>query len=275
MVWNVFAAPEFSVQAKQWCYPIVGCVAYRGYFVESAARRYADGLRAQGFDVAVDGVAAYSTLGHFDDPILNTMLGWSDIELASIVFHELTHQLLYVPNDSSFDEAFATVVEQEGVRRWLRSAGRDADLAAYSVRQSRYQRVVDLLIAARTDLAALYAAHLGPNAMRAAKRAKFAALKTDYAKLKAEWSGRAPFDDWFAAELNNANLVSISTYASCVPGFERELAAAGADLARFYARVRALARLDDKARDAAVCGPAASGNRTPSTQLVEANAQMH
>ena len=128
VVWNVVAAPEFSVDPKRWCYPVVGCVAYRGYFIEKRARRFARRLRGSGFDVAVGGVAAYSTLGHFDDPILNTMVGWNDIELASIIFHELTHQLLYVPNDASFNEALATTVEEEGVRRWLAQQGRDQDL---------------------------------------------------------------------------------------------------------------------------------------------------
>ena len=127
VVWNVVAAPEFSVDPKEWCYPIVGCVDYRGYFSERRARRFGARLRSQGFDVAVGGVAAYSTLGHFNDPILNTMMGWDDVELAAIVFHELTHQLLYVPNDSSFNEALATTVEEEGVRRWLSAQGRDAD----------------------------------------------------------------------------------------------------------------------------------------------------
>src|ERR1700683_4876474 len=138
VVWNVFAAPEFSVDPKEWCYPIVGCVAYRGYFVERRARRFADKLRRRGLDVAVGGVAAYSTLGHFNDPILNTMLGWSDVELASIIFHELTHQMIYVANDADFNEALATTVEEEGVRRWLRSLGRDRDLAEYLSYQQRF-----------------------------------------------------------------------------------------------------------------------------------------
>ena len=135
VVWNVVAAPEFSVEAKQWCYPIVGCVAYRGYFAERRARSFADKLRRRGLEVSIGGVAAYSTLGHFDDPVLNTMLGWNDIELASIIFHELTHQLIYVPDDADFNEALATTVEEEGVRRWLHAQGRDAELA--TMRSSR------------------------------------------------------------------------------------------------------------------------------------------
>ncbi len=254
VVWNVVAAPEFSVDAKEWCYPIVGCVAYRGYFVEARARRFAARMRAKGFDVTVGGVAAYSTLGHFNDPVLNTMMAWNDVELASIIFHELTHQLLYVPNDSSFNEALATTVEAEGVRRWLRAQGRDADLAKHLVQQDHYAKVVDLLTATRAELRTVYGSGLAPESMREKKRAAFAAMRSSYAQLKADWGGHAPFESWFDDDLNNAHLASISTYFTCVPGFERELKAVGGDLTAFYARVRALAKLDQEKRDAIVCG---------------------
>jgi len=254
VVWNVVAAPEFSVDAKEWCYPIVGCVAYRGYFVEARARRFAARMRAKGFDVTVGGVAAYSTLGHFNDPVLNTMMGWNDVELASIIFHELTHQLLYVPNDSSFNEALATTVEAEGVRRWLRAQGRDADLAKHLVQQDHYAKVVDLLTATRAELRTVYGSGLAPESMREKKRAAFAAMRSSYAQLKADWGGHAPFESWFDDDLNNAHLASISTYFTCVPGFQRELKAVGGDLTAFYARVRALAKLDQEKRDAIVCG---------------------
>jgi len=254
VVWNVVAAPEFSVDAKEWCYPIVGCVAYRGYFVEGRARRFADRLRAKGLDVMVGGVAAYSTLGHFNDPVLNTMMGWNDVELAAIIFHELTHQLLYVPNDSSFNEALATTVEEEGVRRWLRAQGRDADLASHLVQQDHYAKVVDLLTTTRAELRAVYASGAAPDSMREKKRAAFAALRSSFALLKAGWGGHAPFEPWFDEDLNNAHLASVATYFTCVPGFERELEAVGGDLPAFYARVRSLAKLDQEKRDAAVCG---------------------
>ena len=254
VVWNVVAAPEFSVDAKEWCYPIVGCVAYRGYFVEGRARRFADRLRAKGLDVMVGGVAAYSTLGHFNDPVLNTMMGWNDVELAAIIFHELTHQLLYVPNDSSFNEALATTVEEEGVRRWLRAQGRDADLASHLVQQDHYAKVVDLLTTTRAELRAVYASGAAPDSMREKKRAAFAALRSSFALLKAGWGGHAPFEPWFDEDFNNAHLASVATYFTCVPGFERELKAVGGDLTAFYARVRALAKLDQEKRDAIVCG---------------------
>jgi predicted aminopeptidase len=255
VVWNVFAAPEFSVDPKEWCYPIVGCVAYRGYFVERRARRFADKLRRRGLDVAVGGVAAYSTLGHFNDPILNTMLGWSDVELASIIFHELTHQLIYVPNDADFNEALATTVEQEGVRRWLGSLGREQDLARYQLEQERFLKVLDLLNKTRGELRTLYASGLDPADMRRQKAAVYAALREAYAELRAEWGGHAPFDAWFDGEVNNAHLASVATYYDCVPGFQRELAAVGGDLDAFFRRVREMAKLDQAQRDAALCGP--------------------
>jgi predicted aminopeptidase len=254
VVWNVVAAPEFSVESREWCYPIVGCVAYRGYFAMSQADSFAGKLRAQGYDVSVDGVAAYSTLGHFDDPILSTMVGWSDVELAAIIFHELTHQLLYVAGDAAFDEALATTVEEEGVRRWLLAQGREADLAAHLEQQRRYLQVIELLRGTRADLKALYASGAAATLMRERKRATFAGLRADYLRLRADWGGHAPFESWFDRELNNADLASIATYYDCVPGFERELAAVHGDLARFYRRVRELAKLDQTARDAAVCG---------------------
>lgn len=253
VVWNVVAAPEFSVDAKEWCYPIVGCVAYRGYFVERRARSFAAGLRRQGLDVSVGGVAAYSTLGHFDDPILNTMVGWDDVELAAIVFHELTHQLLYVSGDAAFNEALATTVEEAGVRRWLEAQGRAADLAQHLLEQRRYLQVIDLLRRIRTELHALYASGLDATTMRERKRSSFESLRQSYADLTARWGTGAPFRSWFAGEINNAHLASVATYYDCVPGFERELAAVHGDLPAFYRRVRELARLSQAARAAAVC----------------------
>jgi predicted aminopeptidase len=254
VVWNVVAAPEFSVDPKRWCFPIVGCVGYRGYFVESRARRFAAGLHAKGFDVVVVGVAAYSTLGHFDDPILSSMVSWNDVELASIIFHELTHQLLYVPNDASFNEALATTVEEEGVRLWLEAQGRGKDLADHLLEQQRYLEVIALMNDTRGRLRTLYASGLPPPLMRERKRETFDAMRDSYAALKAQWGGHAPFDAWFAQDINNAHLASIATYFTCVPGFERELKAVGGNLPAFYRRVRELAKLGQQQRDLLVCG---------------------
>jgi predicted aminopeptidase len=252
VVWNVVAAPEFSVDAKEWCYPIVGCVAYRGYFAESKARAFAANLRSRGFDVSVGGVAAYSTLGHFDDPILNTMVGWSDVEFAAIIFHELTHQLLYVPGDASFNEALATTVEEEGVRRWLLAQGREADLAEHAREQAHYIQVIDLLRRTRAELNTLYASGGSQDEMRGRKKVVFDGMRESFAALNRQWGG-APFESWFKGDLNNAHLASIATYYDCVPGFQRELESAHGDLKVFYQRVHELAALDQAARDAAVC----------------------
>jgi len=253
VVWNVVAAPEFSVEPKKWCFPVVGCVAYRGYFVERQAEAFAAELRSRHLDVSVGGVAAYSTLGHFDDPILNTMVGWDDVELAAIIFHELTHQLLYVSGDAPFNEALATLVEEEGVRRWLLAQERAADLARYRTQQLRYLEIVDLLRATRDELSRIYAAPIDGDAMRQKKQRAFAKLREEYAQRKAAWGGRAPFDLWFDGEINNAHLASVATYSDCLPGLRRELVAVDGNLAAFYQRARALATLNPDARSAAVC----------------------
>jgi len=251
VVWNVFAAPEFSVDAKTWCFPVAGCVAYRGYFREALARRFERSLTAQGYDVLVGGVAAYSTLGHFSDPVLNTMLDWDEAQLAGLLFHELGHQLIYVKNDTAFNEAFATVVENEGVRRWLAAEGRSAALDAYLAREAKYAEVVTLLAATRTRLRALYASGLPPAQMRAAKAEEFQHLRAAY-EARRDYFG--PGYQWlFGADLNNAMLVSVGAYQDCTPGLEARLRAAHGNLAEFYAAVRALAKRPLAERHATVC----------------------
>ena len=160
VVWNVVAAPEFSVHPKQWCFPIAGCVAYRGYFVEKRARSFAADLAKRGFDVTLDGVPAYSTLGKFADPVLSTMLPYGPDELAAIIFHELAHQLLYVKNDTQFNEAFATTVENAGLERWLTLNGHADRIQRYRKDSTREREYVDLFARTRAQLARLYASGL-------------------------------------------------------------------------------------------------------------------
>ena len=252
VVWNVFATPEFSIEPRTWCFPIAGCIAYRGYFAEARARRFAHRLEVRGFDVLVGGVPAYSTLGHFADPVLNTMLRSSDDELVAIIFHELAHQQLYVRDDSAFNEAFATVVEGEGLRRWLAAEGRSAALAEFHGRQARYAEVAALVGETRERLRLLYAEPLPPTLMRERKVSEFARLRAAYEERRARW-GAAGFEGLFGAGMNNASLLAVATYQECVPGLEQRLAAAGGDLARFYAAAGALARLAPAARRAAAC----------------------
>jgi predicted aminopeptidase len=240
VVWNVFATPEFSVEPHRWCFPIAGCVVYRGYFRESAAQRYARRLRAAGYDASVGGVAAYSTLGHFADPLLNTMLHWSDAQLAATMFHELAHQVIYLPSDSEFNEAFATVVEEEGIKRWLEHRGDPVALAQWREQRQRQAAVSKLLLETREKLRSLYASELPPREMRYRKHQVFGELKFRYERLKSKWKGYRGYDHFFDRALNNAHLVAAATYRECVPMIRREFVAAGSDFKQFYERMRAL-----------------------------------
>jgi len=251
-VWNVVAAPEFSVEPLRWCFPVAGCVAYRGYFRESSALAMARRLAARGDDVAVGGVATYSTLGHLPDPLFNTMLGWRESRLVGTIFHEKAHERLYVPGDSDFSEAFASVVEAEGVRRWLTSRGEADEFAAYESSQRRETDFAQLLREGRARLLRLYASDAAESQLRIDKQRELGRLKFEYQLLKAQWGGYAGYDSWFARTLNNAHLAAVATYHDCVPGLRRELAAAGS-LPDFYARAEALAQLAQDARRAAVC----------------------
>jgi predicted aminopeptidase len=260
VVWNVFAAEEFSVEPHRWCFPIAGCVVYRGYFNEDDAQRYARRLRLRGIDTAVGGVAAYSTLGHFKDPVLNTMMGWSDAQLAGTLFHELAHQVAYVPGDSEFNESFATVVEEAGLERWLMSRGAGQELAAWRTQRARSSEFIALLLQARDRLRALYASGVPIEEMRERKQYEFGQLKLGYSELKRRWNGYSGYDHWFNRTLNNAHLVSAATYYGCVPGMQRLLEEGGGDLPRFYAEIRRLADADKQERAGAVCSAAVSAS---------------
>jgi predicted aminopeptidase len=254
VVWNVVATPEFSVEPREWCFPIVGCVGYRGYFKEAKAEKFAAKLRNEGLDAVVEGVPAYSTLGKFDDPILNTMMGYGDDELATIMFHELSHQVIYIPDDSSFNEAFAVTVEREGLARWLAAHGRSADLARHHARQERQVRAIRIIARHRDQLSALYASGVAPEVMRRRKAEEFTALVADLAALDARYGVNSRLvAELESAPPNNARLASLATYYDCVPGFERVLDSVQHDLPRFYDEVRVLAKLPREERHAQLC----------------------
>jgi predicted aminopeptidase len=226
-VWNVFAAPRLSVDPKPECFPITGCVAYRGFYSEEAARRHAAKLREQGFDVYMGGVLAYSTLGWFDDPLLSTFIRYPESQVARLVFHELAHQVVYAKHDTTFNESFAVVVEEEGVRRWLESEGRTAELAAFQEAQARKRALAARVKETRERLKMVYESKLTDEQKLEEKRAEFERL-------------RAQFPQFIPAEPNNGFLVSIALYNELVPALERVLAASG-NLDDFYARARHLA----------------------------------
>lgn len=250
-VWNVVAAPEFSLAPVQSCFPVAGCVSYRGWTAHAAAERHAARLRAEGHDVVVQGVPAYSTLGWFDDPLLSTFIRYPDVELARLVFHELAHQVAYAKDDSTFNESFAVAVEREGLRRWLRASGREAELGRLEDAERRAGEFAALMGGARARLESLYRSRLAPDEMRRRKREALETLVRDYETLRAgRWGGFSGYDRFLLeTPPNNALLALFATYTRHVGAFERLLAEEGGDLERFYGRVKSLAGLSRAERD--------------------------
>jgi predicted aminopeptidase len=249
VVWNVFAAPELSLKLKRWCFPVAGCVSYRGYFDRAEAERFAAGLRAQGWEVQVAGVPAYSTLGWFDDPVLSSFIRYPEGELARLIFHELAHQVVYVKDDSTFNESFATAVEEAGVQRWLvhREDSRvDDEYRRFAERRRQFR---ELLRTHRAALQALYESDLPDGDKRRGKAEVFAALQADYRQLKQQWGGYAGYDRWFAQQPGNAHLAAVATYDALVPAFRKLLALQDGDMSRFFEAVRQLSREDRPDRE--------------------------
>jgi predicted aminopeptidase len=257
VVWNIYAAPEFSLESKTWWYPFVGSLSYRGYFAESKARRYADFLERKGYEVFVGGVDAYSTLGWFRDPVLNTFVHRDEADLADLIFHELAHQKFFASGDTDFNEAFASTVAREGVRRWLGRLSNRAALTAWQKRTQREDQFLSLVLSARDRLEILYKEAVpgnspdpaGPRSasarqsLRAEKAALFRQLREQYAEWKTRCDGQSDLDPWFDLPVNNARLNAEATYYALMPSFENLLAHQGHHLVSFYKAVRCLGRL--------------------------------
>lgn len=263
VVWNVVAAPELSLTLQTWCWPVMGCVGYRGYFRRDGADALAAELKAEGREVWVYGVPAYSTLGWSEwlggDPLLSTFIGWPEGELARLVFHELAHQVAYAQDDTPFNESFATAVERLGVRRWLDTHADAAARAEYERFDARRRAFRALVGETRESLRALYASDADDATKRARKAELMAAMRARHAALKAgEWAGYAGYDAWFD-NANNAALGVQAAYDEWVPAFERLFEAEGADFKRFYAEVARLAALPKAERRAALAAAAATG----------------
>ena len=259
-IWNVVAAPELSLVPQTWCFAVVGCVGYRGYYDRADAQALAAGLGAQGLDVDVYPVPAYSTLGRLPtsgwlaDPLLNTFIGYQEGDLAGLVFHELAHQIAFAPGDTLFNESFASTVEKIGTGRWLSEhAGPDAR-ASYARSEARRIDFRDLTLRYRTEFAALYAGGASDAAKREGKAALLARLRADYAAMKAtRWNGYDGYDGWFE-RANNAAFGVLGSYTDLVPAFERLYEREGKDFPRFYAEVRRIAALPLAERRAALAG---------------------
>lgn len=246
LVWNVFAAPAFSLQPVSWCFPIAGCVDYRGYFSEAAARHYAGDLQSQGLDVYVGGVDAYSTLGWFNDPVPSTVIGRADHQLAGLIFHELAHQRIYVADDTSFNESFASFVSLEGLRHWLEQQDQP-ELYLQSIKDMQeQQRFIDFVLDYRARFAALYARDISADAMGEQKRQLQAQMRAAWHTPEESAGNR--YDGWFQGPLNNAQLSTVGSYYAWVPAFAALFRASGEDFEAFYQAVSDLAALPPEVR---------------------------
>lgn len=242
VLWNVVAAPALSLTPKHWCFPVAGCVSYRGYYDQQSAQKYGAQLRRDGYDVQVLGIPAYSTLGWFNDPVMSTFINYPDAELARLIFHELAHQVLYVKDDTDFNESFATSVEEAGAERWLAANGDEHRYQAYRDFEGRKTGFLALLMKYRQQLQDSYASHISDADKLQNKARIFAALQVEYKLLKIKWGGYAGYDRWFAEPLSNAHLALVATYYDLVPGF-RALLAQQNSFAQFYIAVAKLAKL--------------------------------
>lgn len=248
VLWNVVATPELSLKPLEWCFPVAGCVNYRGYYSKEAATAYARELKAEGNDVEVGGVPAYSTLGWFSDPLISTFINYPDAELARMIFHELAHQVVYVPGDSQFNESFASTVEEVGVERWMERFGNQAMREGYARYKSRKHDFLALLLKYRKALEQNYAIVDRSDAEKRVVKARlFQGLKDEYQVLKGSWGGYAGYDRFFEQPLSNAHLASIATYEDFVPAF-RTMLKRDRSFPSFYKSVKRLAELDRKER---------------------------
>jgi predicted aminopeptidase len=233
IVWNVFAAPEFSLEPKQWCYLLIGCTTYRGYFRQQEADAYARTLQQTGWEVSVNGVKAYSTLGWLRDPLLSSMMHRDNWEIARLLFHELAHQVIYIPGDTEFNEAFADAVAGIGLRRWLADKHPDQTMTVRSALQKE-ESLYELLFEVRDRFDRLYQSGQPETVMRERKAQLHAELITEYQALKQRWNNDNRYDRWMNTGINNASLAALSTYRALVPAFESVFQAHDQDLTRLY-----------------------------------------
>jgi predicted aminopeptidase len=246
--WAVYAADEFCLEPKTWCFPIAGCVPYRGYFVKQKAEEFANGLRQAGMDVYIVSASAYSTLGWFDDPVLNTMILRGEAALAGIIFHELAHQRVYVQGDTAFNESFAVAVQEAGTRRWLQRHGTPEQRAAFEDGLQRKLVFFTLVKTARQRLAAVYASHLNDSIRREEKSAIIESMRRDYQYLRETSGGSLNYDRWFTEPINNAKLAAVAIYQGGVADFLSLLKACDGDFKKFFAEVEQISRLPSEKR---------------------------
>lgn len=246
VVYNVIAAEEFSIEPLTWCFPVAGCVSYRGYFKRENAEKFAARLADRGHDVFTGGSPAYSTLGHFADPVLNTMLGRGETTIAATLFHELAHQRLYIKDDTELSESFATAVERYAVEQWLNFREQPEALADYRARLDRERQFAALVGLQRERLRQIFASDANDQTKRDEKSAAFDWMRGEYESLKSAWGGNGAYDFWFSNGLNNAKLVAVTSYQRWVPGLSARLRALGPEA--FFAELETLVELESDER---------------------------
>jgi len=247
VVWNVVATQAYSIKPKEWCYFIVGCLSYRGVFDKQEAEQLAEQLKTEGMDVSVFGTAAYSTLGYFDDPLLNTMMRHGDASLVGVMFHELAHQTVYVENDTAFNEAFATAVEQEGLRRWFNQVGKPGEYEAYLQKKRYRHEFYSLITTTRKALDKSFNTAEKEADKQRQKEQIYIGFKADYQQWR-KASQYPGFDNWMQRDLNNSHLALIATYQELVPTFINMLASVDGDMQKFYEMVKTIGEKDKQAR---------------------------
>ncbi len=248
VVWSVFVAPELSLEPEEWCFLVVGCVNYRGYFAKQDALDFAQRYAEQDYDVYVGGVPAYSTLGWFDDPVPNTILGYADEDFAGLIIHELAHQAVFAKGDTVFNESFATTVERIGVARWLTARGSLSRIGEYQRRKSRDDAIVAMVLECRDRLEALYSSDVSDANKRIEKRRLIGELKDQYTKDTSKWPAYWGYKHWFDNPINNAQLLSVATYNDLIPAFDKLLKKYDGDLSRFYQAAGELADMEKSQR---------------------------
>lgn len=261
VVWNVVATDEFSVKSEQWCFLVVGCISYKGYYDRKQAERFAIELKEKGHDVYLAGVRAYSTIGWFDDPLLSTMLYRDEARRIGIIFHELAHQQVYIKDDSAFNEAFAMTVEIEGVKRWLITRNEIELLEKYEESLKRKWIFNRLLNDTREQLKAIYAQPIRVDEKRLRKQQVFDSLQRRYEQARQDWGGYDGYDNWMAQDLNNAHLSQVATYYDLIPAFQGLLAASDQDFRVFYQKVEEIGDKDEDERAEALAHYAREGVR--------------
>lgn len=252
VLWNITAAEEFSLNGHQWCYPVVGCQSYRGYFSEESAQEFAHSLRSSGLETWVSGIDAYSTLGWFDDPVLSTFMKRDDTALAALLFHELAHRVLYIDGDTAFNESFATAVEQASVKRWMQARGTPDNYARYLENKNAYRAFVEMILTTNRDLKALYQSDIQIEEKRQQKQRIFADLKDKFSMACKSNSPLCRFQPWVNDGMNNAKLITVTNYHQHVDAFSRLLAKNADDFAAFYKEAAHLGELSEAQRLAAL-----------------------